>query len=137
LVGPDDPQVAELAAPDVEVTGFVADLRSVYAAADVVVVPLRSGAGTRIKVLEAFAHRVPVVASPVAAAGLDVCHGRHLLLAEDAEAMAAAVAAIARNDELAERLVEEAGRLVRERYSTGAVIPVIAEFLRGERLVSL
>ncbi len=129
LVGPCDAQIAGLAGPDVEVTGFVSNLGPVYAAADVVVVPLRFGAGTRIKLLEAFAHGVPVAASPLAAAGLDVGHGRHLLLAEDAEQLAAAVTEIVEHPGLAERLAAQGGALVRERYSTGAVIPIIIDFL--------
>jgi glycosyltransferase involved in cell wall biosynthesis len=130
LVGEHHPHLARLAGPDVLLTGFVTDLGPVYAVADVVVVALASGAGTRIKLLEAFAHGVPVVASPVAAAGLEVTGGRHLLLAEDAEQVAAAVAAVVEDDGLAARLAQEAGRLVHERYSTSAVIPAIAQFLR-------
>ena len=82
MVGPHDAQLDRLAGPDVEVTGFVSDLDTVYAATDVVVVPLRLGAGTRIKLLEAFAHGVPVVASRVAAAGLERLDGRHLMVAD-------------------------------------------------------
>lgn len=128
LVGPHDAQLERLAGPDVELAGFVADLAAVYRSADVVVVPLRSGGGTRIKLLEAFAHGVPVVASPVAAAGLEVSGGRHLLLAAGADRVAAAVEAILIDDEVATRLVAEAGRLVEDRYQIDAVIPVIGEF---------
>jgi glycosyltransferase involved in cell wall biosynthesis len=128
LVGPHHPELERLAGPDVELAGFVPDLAPVYASADVVVVPLRTGGGTRIKLLEAFTHGVPVVASPAAAAGLEVSDGRHLLLAEDAERAAAAVEAIVTDEATARRLTAEAGRLVRDRYQTDAVIPVIRGF---------
>ena len=128
LVGPHDGRLDTLRAADVEVAGFVPDLAPVYASADVVVVPLRSGAGTRIKLLEAFAHGVPVVASPVAAAGLDVADGRELLLADDCERAAAAVETLLKNTALATRLAGAASRLVRERYSVEAVIPMIQDF---------
>ena len=90
LVGPHDGRLDRLRDADVDVAGFVPDLDPLYAAADAVVVPLLRGAGTRIKLLEAFAHGVPVVASRVAAAGLEVSDGHHLLLAADCDQAAAA-----------------------------------------------
>ena len=60
------------------------------AQADVAVVPIRYGSGTRLKILESFAHRVPVVSTTIGAEGLQVEHGVHLLLADDPEAFAAA-----------------------------------------------
>jgi len=68
--------------------GPVADLAPHYAGADAVVAPLRAGGGTRIKLLEAFAWEVPVISTHVGAFGLDVEDGRHLLLADDDEALA-------------------------------------------------
>jgi glycosyltransferase involved in cell wall biosynthesis len=125
LVGPSDRDLRRLAGPDVEVTGFVPDLAPIYAEADIVVVPLRSGAGTRIKLLEAFAHRTPVVASPLAAAGLAVSTEQHLLLADGAQETATAVERIVRDGALAGRLVEHAAGVVNQRYSTEVVVPMI------------
>src|SRR5262249_38828129 len=56
----------------VAITGPLPDLSRCYAAADAVVVPLRAGGGTRIKVLEAFGHRRPVVSTTVGAQGIEV-----------------------------------------------------------------
>lgn len=128
LVGPHDVRVAHLAGPHVDVAGFVPDLGPVYASADVVVAPLRRGAGTRIKLLEAFAHGIPVVASRAAAAGLEVSDGEHLLLADGPEKTAIAVDALLADHSLAENLVRQAGRLFRARYSTDVVIPMIRDF---------
>ena len=116
-----------------QVCGFVEDLDPLYASADAVVLPLSSGSGTRIKLLEAFAHGVPVVASATAAEGLEVADGRHLLLAADAQAIAAAVASLDRDAALAQRLVEHALALVRERYSSAVVSARIRAFLAGQR----
>jgi glycosyltransferase involved in cell wall biosynthesis len=77
--------------PDVVVHGPVDDLAALYASADVAVCPIRAGGGTRIKILEAFAYGVPVVATPMGADGLAVTQGRELLLAEDADAFARAI----------------------------------------------
>ena len=131
LAGPHDGGLDRLRGGDVEVTGFVDDLEPLYAAADAVVVPLLTGAGTRIKLLEAFAHRVPVVASPAAAAGLEVSDHRHLLLAVEVDEAAAAIESVLTDADLAGRLVEEAAALVRERYSVEVVMPAIREFFRA------
>ena len=72
----------------VTVTGAVDYVTPYYRQATVAVVPLRAGGGTRIKILEAAAHRVPVVSTPVGAEGLDVADGHELLLAHTPEQMA-------------------------------------------------
>ncbi len=68
--------------PDVTVTGRVRDVAKYYAMAGAVVVPLRAGSGTRIKILEALAHGCPVVSSAKGAEGLEVTHGEQLLIAD-------------------------------------------------------
>jgi glycosyltransferase involved in cell wall biosynthesis len=129
LVGEHGGALSGLAGRGVELPGFVQDLAPEYAAADVVVVPLRQGGGTRIKLLEAFAYGIPVVASPVAAAGLDVSDGHHLVIARDPERTAEAVASILLDRERSAGLAAAAGTLVRERYSTEAVTPLVGAFL--------
>lgn len=75
----------------VVVTGPVEDVLPWYREAAVAVVPLRSGGGTRLKILEAMAAGVPVVSTSVGAEGLDLVPGEHLLIADGAEPLAAAV----------------------------------------------
>jgi glycosyltransferase involved in cell wall biosynthesis len=128
LAGPHGGGLDHLRAEDVELKGFVPDLEPLYASASLVVVPLRTGAGTRIKLLEAFAHAVPVVASSVAAVGLEVVDGRHLLVADDPAPTVEAIERLLTQPELAQRIVDDAGRLVRERYSFEAVAPAIRAF---------
>lgn len=131
LAGHADAQVHCLASASVRVLGYVEDLEPLYADADAVVAALGDGGGTRIKLLEAFAHGVPVVATPAAAEGLAVIDGRHLLLGGDPAALAARAAQLARDPRLSAELVEQAWRLVRERYSQAAVIPRVRAFLAG------
>ena len=129
LAGEPDDTVRSLATvPGVVVTGFVPDLAACYRAADVVVAPLAAGGGTRIKLLEAFGYGVPVVTSTAGAAGLDVADGVHVLVADSPGDMARAVAALAGDRGLRERLVTQARRLVSRAYSHDAVIPRIREF---------
>lgn len=132
LAGEPADTVRSLAAePGVVVTGFVADLAACYQAADVVVAPLAAGGGTRIKLLEAFGYGVPVVTSTAGAAGLDVADGVHVLMADSPEDAARAVASLAADRALRERLVAQARRLVSRAYSYDAVIPRIREFFAG------
>ncbi len=71
--------------PAVEVTGTVPDVRPFYEDAFAVVVPLRTGSGTRLKILEAMAAGVPVISTPLGAEGLHVSPGRDLLVANKPE----------------------------------------------------
>ncbi|MBN1664449.1 MAG: glycosyltransferase, partial [Deltaproteobacteria bacterium] len=91
--------------------GWVEDLGPEYAAADVVVVPIRCGGGTRIKVLEAFAHQVPVVATSIALTGLPVEHGIHCLVADTPSAFAEACARLGREPALGSALAARAAEL--------------------------
>lgn len=128
LVGSPAPAVAELAGERVTVTGWVPDLADAYAAASVVVVPLLDGSGTRIKVLEAFAHGRPVVATTLGAAGLGVRSGEHLLLADDPVAFAGAVVAAAEPDR-AGHLVAAARRLAADAYAADEVAAELGDRL--------
>ena len=70
----------------VTVTGTVPDVRPFYRDALAAIVPLRTGGGTRLKILEAMAAGVPVVSTPLGAEGLDVTPGHNILLAEPDDA---------------------------------------------------
>ncbi|WP_051951398.1 glycosyltransferase [Actinacidiphila yeochonensis] len=127
LAGRSAPEVAALAGPHVEVTGTVASMTPYLTAADLVVVPLRVGSGTRVKILEAFAHGVPVVSTTIGAEGLDVVPGEHLAVADTADGLARhcadlltdrarrdATTAAARRFHLGRHLPEHAAALVRQ-----------------------
>jgi glycosyltransferase involved in cell wall biosynthesis len=97
------------ATPGVTVTGAVPDVRPHLVEATAVVVPLRVGGGTRIKILEALAAGRAVVSTSVGAEGLGLRHGEHLLLADEPDAFARQTAALLRDRGLRRRLAE-AGR---------------------------
>ncbi|HLH29275.1 MAG TPA: glycosyltransferase family 4 protein, partial [Acidimicrobiales bacterium] len=84
LVGDPSPAVERLHDPPVvTVVGKVPDMTDELASADLVVVPVRYGSGTRIKIIEAFAHRIPVASTSLGAEGLDAVDGVHLLVGDD------------------------------------------------------
>ncbi len=113
-------------APDarVQAVGFVDDLALCYAQAQCVVVPLTEGAGTPLKFVEALAYGVPIVATPLAARGLQVKPDVHYRSGSDAPTFAAGVLATLR-DGGAEMAAE--GRLLAEReYSVEALAKALA-----------
>jgi glycosyltransferase involved in cell wall biosynthesis len=93
--GPEVKALAEI--PGVQVTGFVPDVTPWFRSAAILVVPIRFGGGTRIKILEALRHRRAVVTTPAGAAGLDPVSGRHLIVANDDGEFAAQVVALLRD----------------------------------------
>jgi len=107
--------------PGVTVLANPPEIAPLYAKARAAVVPLRAGGGTRIKILEAFAHGVPVISTPLGAEGLDVEAGRHLVVADTPEAFAAACIDIARDDGLRSELVTQARQLQETEYSIEAL----------------
>jgi glycosyltransferase involved in cell wall biosynthesis len=98
------------------VVGQVPSMEDELARATVAVVPVRYGSGTRVKILESFAHRVPVVSTTLGAEGLDVEDDVHLLIADDPEAFAAATVRLLRDPGLRVRLTEAALSRYLERY---------------------
>ena len=98
------------------VVGEVPSMEDELARATVAVVPIRFGSGTRVKILESFAHRVPVVSTTLGAEGLDVEDGVHLLLADEPEELAAAAVRLLGDTELRVRLTEAAEQRYLERY---------------------
>lgn len=91
IVGKDPaPAVQALGAPDVIVTGFVADVRPYLARANVFISPLIGGAGIKNKILQAWAMGKAVVSTSISCGGLRAAHGQNLLVADGAEAFATA-----------------------------------------------
>jgi len=111
---PDD--VRSLLGDGVIHTGRVEDIRPYVAKASVVVVPLRIGSGTRLKVLEALAMAKPVVSTTVGCEGLDVSHGEHLLIADEPAAFAASVVRLLEDPAEAASLGRRGRTLVESRY---------------------
>ena len=112
------PEVKALASdPQIRVTGTVADIRPFLWGSEIALVPLRIGGGTRLKIYEAMAAGVPVVSTTVGAEGLDVTHGRDILLADTAETFAEACLLLLESAEARQRIAGAALELVRTRFS--------------------
>jgi glycosyltransferase involved in cell wall biosynthesis len=115
--------------PGVQGIGAVDDLQVFYEQADAVIAPIRAGGGTRMKVVEAFAHRVPVVATSEAAEGLGALAERHLLVADAPLRFAKECVRLIENPELRNWLRRNAYDLYRESYLPKAMRDVLLESL--------
>ena len=115
--------------PGVSVRADVASPAPYYAAARIAVVPIRAGGGSRIKILEAFVHGRPVIATRLGAEGLRVVDGQHLLIADTAEDFAAAARRLLADPDLAARLVNQARALVERCYTLDRVAGTIEKII--------
>ncbi len=123
IVGANPPQeVSELAQdPSIIITGFVDDLRDYYARAEVFVVPIRRGAGTRVKIFEAMAAGIPIVSTTLGAEGIAVTPGKDILLADTAEDFAGEVTRLSQNQSLRAVLAKEARDLAVSKYDWASI----------------
>jgi glycosyltransferase involved in cell wall biosynthesis len=117
----------------VEFLGFVDDLAVLYRRTRVVCCPILTGAGTRIKILEAAGRGRPVVSTTIGTEGLDFADGREILVRDDAASFASACTELLRDGTLCERLRTAARQLVAERYErsriAGGLTKTIGEVL--------
>jgi polysaccharide biosynthesis protein PslH len=130
------PRVLKLGSGAVEVTGRVPSVVEHLREATVVVVPLRVGGGTRLKIYEAMAMGRAVVATSVGAEGLDVRHGEDIVLADDparfSEAVATLLEDVPRRRELEQRAAESAAR-----FDWPAVAATFEQILQRQSLASM
>lgn len=115
--------------PGVEFLGFVPDLAALYRRTRLVCCPIRVGAGTRFKILEAAAHGKPIVSTTVGAEGIEFRDGQEILLRNDAASFATACLQVLADSSLARRLGAAAREVVRERYDRDVVIAAVRKAL--------
>jgi len=129
IVGRDPhPRVKNLASPSVEVTGSVPSVVDHLRDGAVIVVPLRIGGGTRIKIYEGMAMGKATVSTTVGAEGLDVHHGRDILLEDSPGEFAEAVVSLLQNEDLRRRL-EAAAAATARKYDWSIIAPRIVDVL--------
>jgi glycosyltransferase involved in cell wall biosynthesis len=124
------PSVLALAGPRVELTGFVSDLRPHLAAAAALVVPLRLGGGTRLKIVEGMAMGKAIVSTTLGAEGIEAVPNRDLLIENEPVTFANAVNRLLADPGLAARIGQSARRLAVERYSWSGAAHALEGFYR-------
>jgi glycosyltransferase involved in cell wall biosynthesis len=138
VAGPGSERLPSRAEPALGVCfeGFVEDLGSLYRRTRVVCCPVRSGGGTRIKIIEAAAHGRPVVSTRVGAEGLGLQDGSEILLRDVPDLFAEACAELLADRPLCRRIGVAAREAVAHRYERGTILmqlkASLAEALEGE-----
>jgi glycosyltransferase involved in cell wall biosynthesis len=136
IAGRDAPAALERLArraTGVDFMGPVADAETLYHKARVFVEATRSGGGTKLKILNAMARGLPVVASLEAAEGIKAVPGEHLLIAGDDHGRAADIVRLMADAGLWARLSANGRALIREKYVAEKAFGVLGEVLSGDR----
>jgi|GEM_PF-2381342 len=130
-----DPQadIQALASLDsVIVTGGVESVRPYYENCDLVIAPIRYGAGTRIKILEAMSFQKPVVSTTIGAEGIDVEDGRNILLGDNPDAFARACVELLESAAMRQSMGREGRKCVEEKYSESVVAEKLNQLLTSQ-----
>jgi len=110
------PDVVHWQSEHVEITGFVDDVLPYYRKSAVSIVPLKTGSGTRLKILESMALGVPIVSTSLGSSGLSVKNNENIILADDPDSFAKGVLNLIKNPRLSYAISKNARKLVESRY---------------------
>jgi glycosyltransferase involved in cell wall biosynthesis len=122
--------------PSIEFSGAVEDVKSWYNRAAVSVVPLLTGSGTRLKILEAMGMGVPVVSTTIGAEGIDYVEGKEIVIADKENDFADKIIALLKEKNQRERLSIEARKLALAKYDWNVIGEKMASFLNKELSVA-
>lgn len=122
-------KVLDLACDYIIVTGFIKDLAATYNEASVVVAPLRFGAGTQNKVLEAMAMGIPVVCSNIGFAGLGIASGEGAVMQTDPMMFANSVSGLLASKTERERVGKAGANIIRTRFDWDIIATQLEEYL--------
>jgi glycosyltransferase involved in cell wall biosynthesis len=126
--GQPPPSLLALAGPRIEFTGFVSDLRPHLAQAACIVVPLRIGGGTRLKIVEGMAMGKPIVSTTLGAEGIEAVPSRDILIEDEPAEFANAVNRLIADPDLAARIGQSARRLAVAEYSWSGAARALERF---------
>lgn len=120
--------VRKMELPGVVFLGEVDDAQCFMNSRAIMVVPLFSGSGMRVKIIEGMSLEKTIVSTPVGAEGLEVDHGRQLLIASREEEFVTAVEELVENRTLFDEIGQEAGRFVLENFDNLALAGSLTAF---------
>lgn len=111
-----DPKVKRLAAPDIEVTGWIEDIRSSYAEARLFVAPIWEGAGLQNKILEAMSMGLPTITTPTVNNSIQGIPGQHLMVAQNPAEFRDAIRTLLEDEAYYLQIAENGRNFVRNHY---------------------
>jgi glycosyltransferase involved in cell wall biosynthesis len=121
--------LAALAADDIEVRGYVAELAPLFGACRLSVAPLRYGGGIKGKIVSSLSYGVPVVASAIAAEGMELQHEDNILVADTPHGFADQVIRLFQDDALWQRLSRSGHQAFIDKFSLSAGAPSVLAVL--------
>lgn len=124
--------VRELASSNIQITGFVPDLSEMYDQADILIAPLRFGAGTQNKVLEALAMGLPCICTHIGFEGLEIKSGEGAYLAKNDEQFIDHVMTLLESKELRETCGQRGLEIARTRFSWDIIAKDLEQFLLNQ-----
>ena len=135
IVGESPPEVVRaLAGPNVEVLGYVPDIRAIYESSDVAIAPMRFGGGLKGKIAEAMSYGVPVVTNSIGLEGFGLSPGKDVLVGDNPADFAHAVVGVLRDANLYQVIREGGWNYVRAHFSEDVVARMLNDVLiRSQR----
>jgi glycosyltransferase involved in cell wall biosynthesis len=118
-------------APGLTIHGKVPDVKEFMSSHGIMLVPMLSGSGVRIKILEAMALGVPVISTKVGFLGLDVVHGEQVLQADSWEEFIRLAVDLHGDEELRIKLGKNARKLIQEEYNSSRISEKLEAFIHG------
>jgi sugar transferase (PEP-CTERM/EpsH1 system associated) len=131
------PEVQALDGGGIHVTGWVDSVEPYYARSTAVIVPLRAGGGTKLKILEAMALGRPVVSTTLGCEGIDVTDGQNILVGDTVESLAAQTVSLLESRSLRDTITANARALVENTYDWDIIARGLVEDYRqtvGDRV---
>jgi glycosyltransferase involved in cell wall biosynthesis len=113
--------ILKLKSKAIEVTGFVPDISDLYRSSTILIAPLRFGAGTQNKVLEAMAMGVPVICTNIGFTGLQIANGEGVIMTENFEKFAKEVNQLLSDVDKRREIGEKGFRVARSRFSWDSI----------------
>jgi polysaccharide biosynthesis protein PslH len=122
-------KVLSLASGQVEVTGWVNDIRDAYNRSRLFVAPMMIGTGLQNKLLEAMAMKLPCITSPLANAALEALPGEQILICESAEEYVKEIIMLLENNDIVERIASNGQDFARNNYNWQRETEKLAELI--------
>lgn len=119
------------ASESVVISGYVDCTQTFMADKQIMVVPLRSGSGMRVKIIEGMAAAKTIVSTSIGAEGIDGTDGHHFFIADDPEKMAKIIVACFKNPEMSKTIAENARILTQEKYNPKKLMPILGSFYQS------
>jgi polysaccharide biosynthesis protein PslH len=116
----------------IHIHGFVQDISAIYREAAIYICPIRDGGGTKLKVLDALGHGLPLVGYPEACEGISVQNGVHARIVENPMEFAHAIVSMIKESESTRKLGEEGERLIRREYDVESIGKKLADLYSSE-----